>query len=231
MELWISHAESHDTSSFKGSASTPQFERLESLFPLTMPTEEDYELELTCLIEGDPNTFIITLPRTAIVDELRRVVHKRGRLAAFRVRIAEVNLWKVCPEFHRIIDAIIDCLAHALVSQVDIDIESLEPDLSEFRLDDHKGISLRASDLCLLDLWPEQPPVQHLNVHARVVHGWVAEPLTLPNPFQECASCPPSLHRSLILPSSTLCKRLCSTSRPVPINRRKQCWDVQGGAR
>ncbi len=65
-----------------------------------MATEEDYELELTCLIEGDPDTFLITLPRTAIVDELRRGVHHRGQLAVFRVRVLDVNLWKVCAEFH-----------------------------------------------------------------------------------------------------------------------------------
>jgi hypothetical protein len=65
-----------------------------------MPTEGDYELELTCLIEGDQDTFLVTLPRTAQVDELRRDVHQRGKLAAFRVRFTEVNLWKVCPEFH-----------------------------------------------------------------------------------------------------------------------------------
>lgn len=29
-----------------------------------MATEENYELELTCLIENDPSTFLVTLPRT-----------------------------------------------------------------------------------------------------------------------------------------------------------------------
>lgn len=37
---------------------------------MAMATEEDYELELTCLIEGDPKTFLVTLPRTALVDRL-----------------------------------------------------------------------------------------------------------------------------------------------------------------
>jgi len=127
---------------------------------LTMATEEDYEL--TCLIEGDPNTFLVTLPRTAVVDELRSGVHRLGQLAALHVRVLDVDLWKV-----------------------DIDIESFERDLSEFRLEGHKGTMLRAPDLCLSDLWPEQPPVQLLNVHARVVRGRVWEPITLPNPFQE----------------------------------------------
>ncbi|KAI0276710.1 hypothetical protein BGY98DRAFT_984460, partial [Russula aff. rugulosa BPL654] len=48
-----------------------------------MATEEDHELEFTCLIEGDQDTFLVTLPRTAQVDELRRDVHQRGKLAAF----------------------------------------------------------------------------------------------------------------------------------------------------
>jgi hypothetical protein len=63
-----------------------------------MATEEEYELELTCLIDGDPNTFLVTLPRTALDDELRRVAHQRGQLAAFRVRFLEVIHWGVCPE-------------------------------------------------------------------------------------------------------------------------------------
>jgi hypothetical protein len=151
-----------------------------------MAAEEDCELDLTCLIEGDPNTFLVTLPRTATVDELRRGVHQRGQLAALHIRFLDVNLWKVCPEFHIIVD-VIDCLADALASQVDIDIESFERNLSEFRLEDHKGLRLHAPDLCLSDLWPEQPPVQHLNVHARVVRGFRVESMTLSNPFQECA--------------------------------------------
>lgn len=96
----------------------------------------------------------------------------------------------------------IDCLADAPASQVDIDIESLKHNLSEFRLEDRKGLRLRAPDLCLSDLWPEQPPVQHLNVHARVGRGWVGEPMTVSNPFQECASCPPlyNISHSFYLP-------------------------------
>ncbi|KAI0270891.1 hypothetical protein BGY98DRAFT_1009087 [Russula aff. rugulosa BPL654] len=129
-----------------------------------MPTEGDYELELTCLIEGDQDTFLVTLPRTAEVDELRRDVHQRGKLAAFRVRFTEVNLWKV-----------------------DIDIKSFERDLSEFRLDDHKGTRLSSPCPLLSDLWPEQPPVQHINIYARVKGGrrpWEPE-FSVPNPFQE----------------------------------------------
>lgn len=71
-----------------------------------MAPEADYELELTCLIEGDPNTFLITLPRTALVDDLRRAVHQRGQLAAFRIHFVEVDLCKVRPEFHRIVGVI-----------------------------------------------------------------------------------------------------------------------------
>jgi hypothetical protein len=71
-----------------------------------MAPEADCKLELTCLIEGDPNTFPVTLPRTAFVDELRRLVHQRGRIAAFRLHFVEVDLWKVRPEFHRVVDVI-----------------------------------------------------------------------------------------------------------------------------
>jgi hypothetical protein len=58
------------------------------------------ELRFTCLIEGDPDTFLVTLPRIALVDDLRRAVYQRGQLAAFRILLAEVDLFKVCPEFH-----------------------------------------------------------------------------------------------------------------------------------
>ena len=60
-----------------------------------MATEKDYELELTCLIEGETNTLLVTLPRTAIVDELRGVIHQRGQLAALRIRYLDLSLWKV----------------------------------------------------------------------------------------------------------------------------------------
>ena len=61
--------------------------------------------------------------------------------------------------------------------------------------------------MSLSDLWPVQPPLQHVNVHARVQarrDGVWAMPLTssVPNPFQECAPCPPSYNigHSLSLP-------------------------------
>ena len=107
-----------------------------------MATEENYELEVTCLIGGDPSTFLVTLPRTTTINEPtevvhQKVVHQRGQLAAFRVRFVEVNLWNVCLEFHVIVDSdVIACLADALASQVDIDIGSFERDLSGFTLED-----------------------------------------------------------------------------------------------
>ncbi len=63
---------------------------------------------------------------------------------------------------------------------------------------------LRLAFHCLSDLWPEQPPVQRLNLYARVVRVWAGESIisSFPNPFQECASCPPSYNigRSFYLP-------------------------------
>jgi hypothetical protein len=63
-----------------------------------MAIEEDYQL--TCHIEGDQDTFLVPLPRTALVDGLREAVYQRRQLAVLRVRAAEVNLRKVCPELH-----------------------------------------------------------------------------------------------------------------------------------
>ena len=59
-----------------------------------MATEENYELEVTCLIGGDPSTLLVTPPRTTTINEPTKVVHQRGQLAAFRVRFVKVNLWK-----------------------------------------------------------------------------------------------------------------------------------------
>jgi hypothetical protein len=86
-----------------------------------------------------------------------------------------------------------------------MDIKSFEPDLSGFRLElkDHerrichrsidKGICLGLSSVCLSDVWPEQPPVQYLNVHARVVPNRLRDEVTsITNTFQECVSCPRS---------------------------------------
>jgi hypothetical protein len=70
------------------------------LFPSIMATEQEQNFQLTCLIEGDDNTFIITLPVTATVDKLRRGVHQLGGLDTLNVRVVAVNLWKVCPEIH-----------------------------------------------------------------------------------------------------------------------------------
>lgn len=65
----------------------------------------------------------------------------------------------------------IACLAgaDALASHVDVDVGSFERDLSGFRLEDRKGIRPDVPGRRLSELWSEQPPVQHLNLHARVV--------------------------------------------------------------
>ena len=67
---------------------------------LTMAIKEDCILELTCNIEADQYTFLVTLHHTAVVDELRCGVYQQVQLAALRLRVLEVDLWKVCPGFH-----------------------------------------------------------------------------------------------------------------------------------
>jgi hypothetical protein len=70
-----------------------------------MATEQGKTLQLTCLCEGDLNTFVITLPVTADVSQLRKSVHQNGEIPS-NVRVIDVNLWRVCPEFHTIFDLV-----------------------------------------------------------------------------------------------------------------------------
>jgi hypothetical protein len=52
---------------------------------------DDYELEF--LIEGDDFTLAVTIPRTANVQRLRRLIYQEGEFDAFRLR--DVKLFKV----------------------------------------------------------------------------------------------------------------------------------------
>jgi hypothetical protein len=85
-----------------------KFQRIPYLFSshhdMATGTEQEQPFRLICLLEGDDNLFVITLPVTAIVDQLRSGVHQMGQLDASNVRVVAVTLWKVCPEFHIIID-------------------------------------------------------------------------------------------------------------------------------
>jgi hypothetical protein len=75
------------------------------LSPSLMATEQEKTLRLTCLREGDANTFIVTLPVTGSVEELRRGIHQNGEIPS-NVQVMDVNLWRVCPEFHIVIDLV-----------------------------------------------------------------------------------------------------------------------------
>lgn len=62
-------------------------------------------------------------------------------------------------------------------------------------------------DVNLSDLWPVQPPAEHINVHVRVQFRrdevWANQSTSsVPNPFQGCVPCPPSsnIGHSLYLP-------------------------------
>jgi hypothetical protein len=83
------------------------------LFPFFMATEQEQTIKLICFIEADDNPFLIILPVSATVDQLRRTVHQFGleqRGESFPdVRFQAVTLRKVCPEFHIIVD-LVNCL-------------------------------------------------------------------------------------------------------------------------
>jgi Crinkler effector protein N-terminal domain len=59
-----------------------------------MTTRNRYELN--CLIEGEEDTLIISVPRAAKVKELKQVIHQEGEL---QYRLLDLALWKVCREF------------------------------------------------------------------------------------------------------------------------------------
>jgi hypothetical protein len=53
---------------------------------------DNYELEF--LIEGDETTISTTVPRTAKVQQLRRLIYQEGEFDGFRIR--DLKLLKVC---------------------------------------------------------------------------------------------------------------------------------------
>ena len=62
-----------------------------------MTTENHFELN--CLIEGEEDTLIISVPRVANVKELKQVIHREGELDVLQYRLLDLALWKVCQEF------------------------------------------------------------------------------------------------------------------------------------
>jgi Crinkler effector protein N-terminal domain len=57
---------------------------------------DNYELE--CLIEGDDSTIIVTVPRTADVQELKQLIYQEAEFDG--LRIYDLKLLKVCHESH-----------------------------------------------------------------------------------------------------------------------------------
>ena len=62
-----------------------------------MTTGNQYELN--CLIEGEEDTLIISVPRAAKVRELKQVIYREGELEVLQYRLLDLALWKVCQEF------------------------------------------------------------------------------------------------------------------------------------
>ena len=59
-----------------------------------MTTGDEYELN--CLIEGEEDTILVSIPRTVKVYELKRVIHREGQLDVLQYRLLDLALWKVC---------------------------------------------------------------------------------------------------------------------------------------
>jgi hypothetical protein len=62
-----------------------------------MTTRNEYELN--CLIEGQEDTIIVSVPSAAKVKELKQVIYREGELDALQYRLPDLVLWKVCQEF------------------------------------------------------------------------------------------------------------------------------------
>jgi hypothetical protein len=63
-----------------------------------MTTTDSNRYELNCLIEGEENTFTVSIICTAKVEELRQVIHQKGELGVLQYRVLDLTLWKVCKE-------------------------------------------------------------------------------------------------------------------------------------
>jgi hypothetical protein len=153
-----------------------------------MATSEGKNYKLNCLIEGEEDTIIFVISCEAMVKDLKQLIYQEGELEALQCRLLDLALWKVCKEFHMIIN--IHCLANPLVSQVDIDLEPFQGPI-ELKFEDLQGVRLSNSGQLLSNLWREQPPLQHLHIFARV-RGRGGKPATFPSSFQESACYSPS---------------------------------------
>jgi len=55
----------------------------------------DYRLEI--LVEGDHSTFLVTIPRTEVVDKLKQLIYEKGGYHGFRPH--DLKLLKVCHDY------------------------------------------------------------------------------------------------------------------------------------
>jgi hypothetical protein len=148
----------------------------------------DKKYKLTCFIEGDKSTFSVLVSRDSEVDDLRRLIYQEGELDRFDLRLLDLIVLKVCQAFH----VIIVCPADLLVSQVEIDLKSLQGRISQFKLDNrrHQSVDLDDSTLPLSELWEEQPPARHIHIFVQLPSRDF-DPAPLPPSSQQRASCFP----------------------------------------
>jgi hypothetical protein len=130
---------------------------------------DDKEYNLTCLIQGDKSTFSVLVSRDSEVNDLRRLIYKEGELDGFDFRLLDLIVLKVCQAFHVIMDVVV-CPADLLVSQVEIDLKSLQGRISQFTLGNrrHQSVDLDDSTLPLSELWEEQPPARHIHIFVQL---------------------------------------------------------------
>lgn len=127
-----------------------------------MATKATYEL--TCLLRGDHNTFTILIDSTSDVSDLRDLICKNPeKMDVLRgVDPVQLLLSKVCQEYY----VIIDLLTEPLVSQVEIDLESLPGHLSTVELNDnYQPFFLDDPSIFMSELWEEQPSRQHIHIY------------------------------------------------------------------
>jgi hypothetical protein len=102
---------------------------------------DDKKYKLTCFIEGDKSTFSVLVSCNSEVNELRRLIYQEGELDRFDFRLLDLIVRKVCQAFHVIMGVVV-FLADLIVSQVEIDLKSLQGRISQLRLDNRRHQSV-----------------------------------------------------------------------------------------
>jgi hypothetical protein len=57
---------------------------------------------LTCLVAGDKNTFSISVPRAAGVEEMTQSIYEKRVSGRFTHSIGEMTFWKVCQDWRAV---------------------------------------------------------------------------------------------------------------------------------